>query len=410
MLESNLPKINVVDNSDGIRNKKKNRCNQDGYTLIELLLVVAVISLIAALGVKTYRDKSESDRINIAALNIQHVLESGISYNVANKSLWPKNNWNPCNSTAANSSPPQDENFVKNFLPNESNQSNFGTPVCWSGDGNPNDSTQEQKANRFWAALTTGKDANAINLAKRIAARLPNAIITNNPSLESATPTNTCDGVNSCYVKSVVTMPGASGENSPTYVAGMGYCDGAKSSEEKQDGWNKETACTRTTLGEQYPTKAGEYSGDNSMGQYAIQFACKPNEIPSVYITPNYLQMERSSTQTSPMYEIKVANNKRQDASGTIIPDCDPPSANGQARCVVTLNATFGSISDSGKNYITDVGCTDNYAGKGMCICPQNGCSGGGTVRQGYVGASYIAVCSSQASEKMAVNTTKYLW
>ncbi len=394
MLESNLPKINILwITVMGSEIKKKNRCNQAGYTLIELLLVVAVISLIAALGVKTYRDKSESDRINIAALNIQHILEAGISYNVANKGLWPKNNWNP------SCSPPQDDDFVKNFLPNESNQSNFGTPVCWSGDGNPNDPTQEQKANRFWAALTTGKDANAINLAKRIAARLPNAIITNNPSQEGATPTNT-----------VVTMPGGSSENSSTYVAGMGYCDGAKSAGEKQDGWDKETSCTRTTLGEQYPTKAAEYSADNSMGQYAIQFTCKPNEIPSVYITPNYLQMERSSTQTSPMYEIKVANNKRQDTLGNIIPDCDPPIANGQAKCVVTLNATFGSISESGKNYITDVGCTDNYAEKGLCICPQNGCSGGGTVRPGYVGASYIAVCSTQTNPKMAVSTTKYFW
>lgn len=403
---------------------KKNKCIQDGYTLIELLLVVAVISLIAALGIKTYRDKSESDRINIAALNLQHVLESGISYNVANKGLWPKSNWNPCNSTALHSTPPQDDNFVKNFLPNESNQSNFGAPICWSGDGDPNDPTQKQKANRFWAAFTTGNDGNAVNLAKRIASRLPNAIITNNPNQENPAPTNTCDGVTLCYVKAVVTMLGGGSANSPTYIAGMGYCNGSEDANKKQNGWDKNTSCTRTTLGVQYPTKASgsddkgntwNYSSDKSMGQYAIQFNCKPNETPSVYLTPNFLQMERSSTQTSPMYEIKVANNKRQDKDGNIIADCDPLKADGSANCVVTLTATFGAVSDSAKDLITDVGCTDDYAAKGMCICPKDpkgnsNCSGGGTVRPGYVGASYIAVCTSETGAKMAVNTTNYLW
>lgn len=394
---------------------KKNRRNQNGYTLIELLLVVAVISLIAVLGVKTYRDKSESDRVNIAALNIQHVLESGIAYNVANNGLWPQNNWNPCNSTSPNSTPPQDDNFVKNFLPNESNQSNFGSPVCWSGDGDPNDPAQEQKSNRFWAAVTTGKDANAANLAKRIAARLPNAIITNNPNQENTAPSNTCDGVNPCYVKAVVTMPSVSSGNSSTYIAGIGYCDGSKNAGERQKGWDENTSCTRTTLGEQYPKLAGNDSADNSLGQYAILFSCKANEIPSVYLTPNYIQMERSSTQTSPMYEIKVANNKRQDGDGNMIPDCDPLSPDGKAKCVVTLTATFGAISEAAKNLITDVGCTDDYAAKGICICPKDAggnsnCSGGGTVRPGYVGASYVAVCSSETSSKIAVNTTKYFW
>jgi prepilin-type N-terminal cleavage/methylation domain-containing protein len=394
--------------------KKKNKYKQSGYTLIELLLVVAVLSLIAALGVKTYRDKSESDRVNIAALNLQHVLESGIAYNAANKGLWPKNNWNPCNSTAPNNTPPQDDNFVKNYLPNESNQSNFGVPVCWSGDGDSNDVSKKQKANRFWAAVTTGTDTNAINLAKRIAARLPNAIITNDPNKESSTPTNTCDGTNPCFVKAVVAMPAGSGGNAPTYVAGMGYCDGSVNAGIDQQGWDNNVKCIRTTLGDQFGTKAGNFASNNSLGQYAIKFSCNTNETPSVYITPNYLQMERSSTQTSPMYEIKVASH--QDADGnTVYADCDPLTADGQAKCVITLKATFGAIAESGKNWITDVGCTDDYDALGLCLCPRdaNGnsnCKGGGTVRPGYVGASYTAVCSSEASKTMAANRTRYFW
>ena len=152
-----------------------NRRKQDGYTLIELLLVVTVIALIAALGVKTYRDKAASDRINIASLNIQHVLEAGMSYNVANQGLWPKNNWNPCNPSAS----AQDKDFVNTYLPNESNQSNFGSPLCWNGDDPGGDPKLAQQGKRFWVALNVGSDATAATTAQRIAARLPNAIITN---------------------------------------------------------------------------------------------------------------------------------------------------------------------------------------------------------------------------------------
>jgi prepilin-type N-terminal cleavage/methylation domain-containing protein len=389
----------------------KYESRRNGYTLIELLLVVTILALIAAVGVKAYRDKAQSDRVNIAALNIQHVLESGMAYNVANKGLWPKSNWtNKCVSS-------QTDDFVQNYLPNEATQSNFGTPLCWSGDAKPGD----QSAKRFWAAIKIpGNDPTTVsNTAKRIAARLPNAVITNDPSIESSgtAPSNTC-GAGDCYIKAAVSVPSASSTALlKTYVAGMGYCNGDSIDSPslyahgvQQPGWSTDVYCIRRTLGQQFPTKAGAYANDDSLGQYEIHFTCKPGETGSVYATPNDLQVERyKNTQTSPLYQLIMANNARQDSSGNTIPDCDITS-DGQAMCVVTIRATFGAESSG---VATDVGCTDNYQKLLICNCPEaygqgNSCQGSKNDEPGFVGASYIAVCSSSTAPNNSVSNNAH--
>lgn len=383
----------------------KNRHHQNGYTLIELLLVVTVIALIAALGVKMYRDKAESDRINIASLNIQHVLESGLSYNVANSGMWPKNNW-PCSAS------PQDTDFVKNYLPNESNQSNFGTPLCWSGD----DTTYgAQLAKRFWVALNVGADDSAANVAQRIAARLPNAIITNDPSVESSSnPTNTCASGQPCYVKAVVAIPSASSSTLKNYLAGAGYCDPSITDKQIISGQTNTigvdqpgtgAVCRRTMLTDQFGGIAAGFPSDLSLSQYEIEFQCKANEIGALYVTPNFTQIDRfqppnPTTLPDPMIRVSVAPYNTAVGEG-----CATPTADGSVKCRVSLKATWGPGNGGPP---ADVGCTSEYQTAKICQCKatttasyQGSCVTSAGL--GGIGASYVAMCSS-APASVALN------
>lgn len=409
----------------------KNRRKQNGYTLIELLLVVTVIAVIAALGVKTYRDKAESDRINIAALNIQHVLESAMSYNVANSGKWPENNWNPCSAGAA----VQDQNFLKDYLPNESNQSNFGSPLCWSGD-DPNDPSKPQKGPRFWVALNVGSDDTAIKTAQRIAARLPNAIIAPDPSVEQSTTQNSCTAGAACYVKAVVSVPSASTTAAQLTLAGAGNCDPSISSQggdaAQQPGSGTGVFCKRTTLYDQFSGTSATVSGGDasldSLWQYEIDFQCKPTETPNVYVTPNFVRMDRFSGQVKgktvyttpdPMYELSGAPqlNPYADATHPTPPYyvdyrtyCPAiPNPDGTVQCKVTMVATYNYENNTP---LVAVGCTSHMQDEHICTCMTVGSdgSGGCADRPGTVGASYIAVCNPAQTGLAAGSPNKNYW
>ncbi len=421
----------------------KNRCTQKGYTLIELLLVVTVLAFIASLGVKTYRDKAASDRINIAALNIQHVLEAGISYNLANQSKWPKKNWSGSNCFAA----PADTVFVQNYLPNESNLSNLGVPICWNGDDTAAGTAGEQKAKRFWVAVSTGDsgDATAVSIAQRIAARLPNAIITNDPNAEpTSVPSSVCTS-GACYVKAVVAMPAAGGGNlGASYVAGVGNCDSnidalTGSVQNKQPGSGVNVYCRRTTLSEQFCTNSKKGCGDtelNSLSQYEIGFQCKPGEYATIYVVPNFVRMDRYSGSTGspsntvtvdPVYELSGAPETNPYAGKPpywvdYTKDYCPtgPLPDGAAKCQVTMVGTYGY--QNGGALVTN-GCTTHMQNDlQVCTCVpvrnsggviSGGCADAAGGRSGAVGASYIAMCnqSSPASANLAVKQTgKNFW
>lgn len=368
----------------------KNKYKQNGYTLIELLLVVTVIAVIAALAVKTYRDKSESDRINIAALNIQHVLESGMSYDVA-KGYWPKQNWGvPCPTGSGI----QDQDFVKYYLPNESNQGNFGTPLCWSGD-DPNTPTVPQKAPRFWVAMQV-PGANPSNTALRIAARLPNAIITSTPTVEPSTPTNTCATGSLCYVKAAVSVPSATPIPQKSYVSAVGQCDPSKG-QVGETGSVADAICKKTNLSTQFPGIT-KYQNDDSLSEYEIDFTCKTNEVGSVYVTPSFLKTDRDTkyTTSSPFYDLTVSSVNCQ------------VQGNAQ-QCFVTFGAATGAEAGTPADA---VGCQQKYIDAGLNICTCYSTTNTHTCgnEPGAIGGSYIAVCSAKTSQNLADDSSHKIW
>ncbi len=388
----------------------KNKRKQNGYTLIELLLVLTVLALLASLAVKTYRDKALSDRINIAALNIQHVLESGMSYNVANTGMWPEKNFNPCNSGSA----VKDQTFVNNYLPNESNQSNFGNPLCWNGD-DPNDSSKVQQGKRFWVALNVGSDQAATNIAQRIAARLPNAIITSTPDVETtAAPSNTCTAGQACYVKAVVSVPSATTDNNNKLtISALGYCD-PNVGQVSQPGSGVGASCTRTTLGVQFGSIVDSGLKDlDSLGQYQITFQCKPNETPKLYVNPDFLREARYSSSNQGVdsaYQLSGAT-EAGSADSENKPTVCKTKQDGSVTCTVTLKATYDAQSGYAAS---DVGCTNPMlanTGGTICNCPVINAKGDHQCPDtaGGIGASYVAACAAPSAAGLAENN-KNIW
>ena len=66
--------------------KKHNK--QKGFTLIEMMLVLAVIAIISMLALKTYQSSMMTTRIDKAAVEMQHILEAALAYNVDHQT-WP---------------------------------------------------------------------------------------------------------------------------------------------------------------------------------------------------------------------------------------------------------------------------------------------------------------------------------
>lgn len=379
-----------------------------GYTLIELLLVVAVIALIAALGVKTYRDKAQSDRINLAALGMQHVLESAMAYNVANKGHWPTQNWNSNDCLISNVA---SDPFVQTYLPNQNYQSNFGTHYCWSG----NDQNNEPTAPLFWVAMPVpATDApEATDFAKRIAARLPNAIITDNPSV-SSTGSNYCNN-NPCYVKAAVAVPSLTTNNNGFLLVGMGYCM-------PQDP-NNSNYVSDPLLGPHFPAiagipggvqctqLAGDFNGqkdEQRRAQYVVNFTCNnATDLPYVYITPNFLTTPRYNPNDG--FHTLYGNNSSfldrmqvQRFSNGSSPNIweNLPQANStctpienlstQFSCSFAMDATSYRVEGDPLNPSTNTPGYSvahkgpGYAGQGSDKSPQN---------PGAVGATYVAAC-----------------
>lgn len=61
-----------------------------GFTLLELLFVIAIIGVMASLGISYMTKRTEDEKIKKAALQIQQLLEAGINY-YADQNKWPAN-------------------------------------------------------------------------------------------------------------------------------------------------------------------------------------------------------------------------------------------------------------------------------------------------------------------------------
>ena len=316
--------------------KKNNIIKFRAFTLIEMMLVIAVIAIIASFSLMMYQKTAETARIDKAALEMQHILEAALAYNV-DKKHWPKaNNANDCSST----SPDVSDFFVKHYIPNQDARSSYGSYFCWSVvDGENDDNSQRL----FWVAMKVPKNHKA--LADRLAARLPNAIATSDPNQVTKQACNTSD----CYVRAEVVQPGATSSAKGGMLVAAGNC-----LETNQ----RPKACL--PLGD----------GEHHRSIYEIIFnACPDNDVPRVTVVPNFLHMR---TNRGSMLG-DFAAGRTGDPCVSFTDDNDQQ----KQRCKVYVQATY---------------CKSAHGGK-SCSWPDIKEAPDGKAPHGSEGASYIVTC-----------------
>ncbi|MFZ2314574.1 MAG: type II secretion system protein [Gammaproteobacteria bacterium] len=166
-----------------------------GFTLIEMLLVMVIVSTILFMGLGYIQQRTEALRIDKATLQMQQILNASLAFYV-NKGEWPQ---------SGIGGPTVDPNTLMgtDYIPPISP---FNSPwgIVYYG--------QSTDSNFYVIAgvVGTGAAANAQVLAGRLGLSYTTATVPSGSALITSPPTKTdCDvNATTCYVVASVTIPG----------------------------------------------------------------------------------------------------------------------------------------------------------------------------------------------------------
>lgn len=164
----------------------KQQCMK-GFTLIEILLVLAIIAMLIYLGIGYYQQHLISSRIDKASLQMQQILNAGLAYYLANGE-WPADLGTLQNPKA----PYLPSTIISPFLTNS-------YTVFYD----------KQSPTLLSVSLKISAANNSAALAESIAGKLPLAYTTtSNPQKNPPTKVNNCQSGKVCYVVGQVNIPG----------------------------------------------------------------------------------------------------------------------------------------------------------------------------------------------------------
>jgi general secretion pathway protein G len=121
-----------------------------GFTLIELLFIIVIIGIVVALTLSAYQQRTTNLKVEQTALQMQQVLQSGISYYNDNY-VWP-----------SSSNPPPV--FIQSYLPISGTTNPWGQAYQYQGS-----TTQTNQFQVYSGSLPSAQ------IASRISSLLPNA-------------------------------------------------------------------------------------------------------------------------------------------------------------------------------------------------------------------------------------------
>jgi prepilin-type N-terminal cleavage/methylation domain-containing protein len=161
--------------------------NRQGFTLIEMLLVMVVVSMLIVMGMNYYQQKVQEMRVDKATAQLQQILNAGLSYYVAN-GTWPTDL--ACLQGTGGGT------CTQAYLP-ATLKSPWGT-----------DYVALATTTNFYAytSVTAASNATANSTAMTIAGRLPLGYVAN--AVTATPPTAAACSGNTCYVVSSVNIPG----------------------------------------------------------------------------------------------------------------------------------------------------------------------------------------------------------
>lgn len=172
----------------------KTRYIMKGFTLVEMLLVIVIVSAIIYMSIGYMQQKSRQMSIDKASLQMQQILNAGLAYYVSNGS-WPGGlNTNAGFSCLQGTGavPCNVQYLTTTFT------SPFGVPYgTWVGNGS-----------LFYATLQLAYGTATSGIATTIAGRLPMAYVVVD-NTQPPGPTNTCGPSNTtCWIFAAVNIPG----------------------------------------------------------------------------------------------------------------------------------------------------------------------------------------------------------
>lgn len=141
-----------------------------GFTLLEILLVVAILAVLLVLGIRMLHGQASRSQVEHAGQELQAVMQAAIYYHSVNHG-WPdQNSHSSCMNDEA------DQKFVQYYLPKDANgaeeKTRFGTYYCWQ-EHTTTGSDDENGA--LFDLYLPVKGARACQLARQIAGTVPNA-------------------------------------------------------------------------------------------------------------------------------------------------------------------------------------------------------------------------------------------
>src|SRR3989338_334693 len=154
--------------------------NLQGFTLLEMLLVLALVALIATSGLAAYQQRITRFKVEQTALQIQTIIEAAQAYNAANPAGWPTSDGIPTGTNQFQAyMPGAPLHYSPWYGASVQSYTAYAPAIGATPDANPCMNSSVAPVAQYYTINFTvpSSQANPAQIAQMIAARLPSATI-----------------------------------------------------------------------------------------------------------------------------------------------------------------------------------------------------------------------------------------
>jgi prepilin-type N-terminal cleavage/methylation domain-containing protein len=258
---------------------------QAGFTLIEILFVIAILGVIAALGMSLTTQRTQKFKVEKAALQLQQMLQAGMTFYSDNKNTWPNDctasstSIDCCDEISANKFCPYLPQWVKGTASGAYPVNPWGNRFYWQKVA------ASATVSNFQVSIVTPSAV----VAQQLAALLPNAKVTGST------------------ISTMVSPPSSGGGGSSTIVGFGTFPDSSKP-----------------------PYGPNDFDGQGNLKTSpSVSVSCPSNTTASLMAYPVVAQVGTGPARAQVLFNLSLQ------------PKCDPPGSSS----VCTIFASFQSLN-----------------------------------------------------------------